>query len=62
MPTGITRHISSHRALRVNVPVAFLCSGDRLEKKNAWWHEQLKAKLAANEIRLYQESTYLFDE
>jgi len=46
----------------VVVPLAFLCGDDSLEEKNAWWHEQLKAKLAANEIRLYQESTYLFDE
>jgi hypothetical protein len=62
VPTGITRHIISHRALRVNVPLAFLCGDASLEEKNAWWHEQLKAKLAANEIRQYRESTYLFDE
>jgi L-serine kinase (ATP) / ParB family transcriptional regulator, heme-responsive regulator len=62
VPTGITRHIISHRALRVNVPLTFLCGSQSLEDKNAWWHEQVKAKLAANEIRLYQESTYLFDE
>jgi len=62
VPTGITRHIISHRALRVNVPLTLLESPEPLEKKNAWWHEQVKRKLAANEIRLYQESTYLFDE
>lgn len=62
VPTGITRHIISHRALRVNVPLALLQSHDSLEEKNAWWHEQVKRKLAANEIRLYKESTYLFDE
>jgi hypothetical protein len=62
VPTGITRHVISPRALRVNVPVSLLNSDDTLEAKNAWWHEQTKRKLAANETRLYQESTYLFDE
>jgi len=62
VPTGITRHIISHRALRINIPTNMLSSSDSLEEKNAWLHEQLKRKLAANEIRLYQESTYLFDE
>jgi len=62
VPTGITRHIINRRALRVNVPISLLSSPESLEEKNAWWHEQVKRKLAANEIRLYQESTYLFDE
>jgi hypothetical protein len=62
VPTGITRHIISYRALRVNVPVALLAGPETIEEKNAWWHEQFKRKLAANEVRLYQESTYLFDE
>ena len=62
VPTGITRHIISHRALRVNVPMALLCGDAPLEEKNDWWHEQIKRKLALNQIRLYQESTYLFDE
>ncbi len=62
VPTGITRHIISHRALRVNVPVSIMSSPETLEEKNAWWHEQVRRKLAANEVRFYQESTYLFDE
>ncbi len=62
VPTGITRHIISHRALRINLPTEILSSSDSLEEKNEWLHNQLKRKLAANEIRLYQESTYLFDE
>lgn len=62
VPTGITRHIISYRALRVNVPVALLAGPETIEEKNTWWHEQFKQKLAANEVRLYQESTYLFDE
>jgi hypothetical protein len=62
VPTGITRHIIPARALRVNVPLAVLRSDQPLAEKNAWWHERVKAKLADNEIRFYQESTYLFDE
>lgn len=62
VPTGITRHIINRRALRVNIPMSFLNSNSPLEEKNAWWHDQVKAKLASNEIRFYQESTYLFDE
>lgn len=62
VPTGITRHIISPRALRINVPIALLTGRQSLEEKTAWWHDQLKGKLARNEIRLYQEATYLFDE
>lgn len=62
VPTGITRHIISPRALRVNMPISILMSDEPLEQKTAWWHDQLKRKLAANEMRLYQESTCLFDE
>ena len=62
VPTGITRHIISPRALRVNVPLALLAGPEPLEQKNAWWHEQFKRKLAADDVRLYRESTYLFDE
>ncbi len=62
VPTGITRHIISHRALRVNIPVSLMSGAEPLSEKNAWWQNQVKSKLAANEVRFYQESTYLFDE
>lgn len=62
VPTGITRHIISPRALRVNAPMELLSGSGTLDEKNAWWHEETKRKLAANHIRLYQEATYLFDE
>jgi len=62
VPTGITRHIISHRALRVNVPVSLLAGEQSLAEKTAWWQEQMRIKLASNEVRLYQESTYLSDE
>lgn len=63
VPTGITRHIIPARALRVNVPLDLLRDPSQtLAEKNAWWQERVKAQLADNEIRFYQESTYLFDE
>ena len=63
VPTGITRHIIPARALRVNVPLDLLRDPVvTLAEKNAWWHEHVKQKLVDNEIRYYQESTYLFDE
>lgn len=63
VPTGITRHLIPARALRVNVPLTLLRDTMQgLAEKNAWWHDHVKRKLADNEIRFYQESTYLFDE
>jgi hypothetical protein len=63
VPTGITRHIIPARALRVNVPLDLLRDPTQsLEAKNAWWRDHVKAKLGDNQIRFYQESTYLFDE
>ncbi|MDQ6694244.1 MAG: ParB N-terminal domain-containing protein [Chloroflexota bacterium] len=62
VPTGITRHIIDRRALRVNVPTSLLAGAEPLEEKSAWWHDRMKRKLADNQIRLYQEATYLFDE
>ena len=63
VPTGITRHIIPARALRVNVPLDLLRDPEQsLEAKNAWWHDHVKTKLGDNQIRFYQESTYLFDE
>ncbi len=63
VPTGITRHIIPARALRVNVPLDLLQDNAMsLDEKNRWWHEYVKSKLADNEIRFYQELTYLFDE
>jgi hypothetical protein len=62
VPTGITRHIISPRALRVNVPLSLLMGEGTLAEKNEWWLEETKRRLASNQIRLYQEATYLFDE
>jgi len=33
-----------------------------LHEKNAWLQDWLRTKLVKQEVRYYQESTYLFDE
>jgi hypothetical protein len=63
MPTGITRHIIPLRALRVNFDIDVLLDREMtLEQKEAaltdWMHERLQA----GGVRVYQESTVLFDE
>jgi hypothetical protein len=63
LPTGITRHVIPGRALRVNLPLAVLMDERQTtEGKNEWLHSWISHKLAAREIRYYQEATFLFDE
>lgn len=62
LPAGITRHIIPRRALRLNMPLAVMAEDKPLAEKNAWLQTWLRKKLAAKEIRLYEESTWLFDE
>jgi len=62
LPTGVTRHVIPGRALRLNFPLSVLLDDRSLDEKNAWLQDWLRAKLADNEVRYYQESTYLFDE
>jgi len=62
LPSGITRHIIAERALRINIPLSVLSKETSLSEKEAWlsrwWHDCL----AANAVRFYAESTFLFDE
>lgn len=62
VPMGITRHIIPGRALRLNVPLDVLESGDSLEQKNAWLDAWLQDKLKHRHVRYYQEPVILFDE
>jgi hypothetical protein len=63
LPAGITRHVVSWRALRVNVPLDKLADPDRtLTEKNRWLDEWLREKAQERQVRFYQESTVLFDE
>ena len=62
LPAGITRHIIPRRALRVNVPLSLLQNDLTLFEKNRLLKDWLKEKMASKQARLYQESTFLFDE
>jgi hypothetical protein len=63
LPAGITRHVISWRALRVNVPLDRLAdTGQSLEEKNQWLDGWLREKLSQRHVRFYEEPTVLFDE
>jgi hypothetical protein len=62
LPTGITRHIISGRALRVNLPLSALSKTGELAEKNRWLAERIRQNLLDNRIRYYPEATFLFDE
>ncbi len=62
LPAGITRHVIPRRALRLNIPLTVMAENKPLEEKNEWLQLWLRQKLAAKEVRFYQESTWLFDE
>jgi hypothetical protein len=62
VPTGITRHIISPRAVNINIPLEALRADQPLAQKNAWLHAWLMERMAANAIRYYAEATFTFDE
>lgn len=62
IPSGITRHIIPNRALNINIPLEVLEADWSLDHKRAWLHDWLMARMAANAIRYYAESTFSFDE
>ena len=59
IPAGITRHIITNRALRVNFPLMILSSkAISLEEKNILLEDYLMGKSP----RVYKESTVMYDE
>ena len=63
LPAGITRHVVSWRALRLNVPLDMLADTRRsLDEKNRWLEEWVRDKTLQRQVRFYQEPTVLFDE
>lgn len=62
VPSGITRHIIANRALNINIPLGVLQSNWTLERKRDWLHDWLMARMSANAIRFYAESTFSFNE
>jgi len=62
VPSGITRHLISGRALRLDLPMTIL----RQNKPLAWKNEQLKKiirqRFEENKIRHYQEPIFIFND
>ena len=62
LPTGITRHVIPNRALRVNLPLELLRAAGTVEAKNAALSELIHERLLGHRVRVYPESTVLFDD
>jgi hypothetical protein len=62
IPTGITRHIISPRAVNIDIPLWLLASNWSLERKQAWLQDWLMERMTTNAIRYYSESTFTFNE
>jgi hypothetical protein len=62
LPSGITRHLIPHRALRLNLPLDVLWADTPRSEKNRWLGEWVRGKLQAGHVRAYEEPTVLFDE
>ncbi len=63
LPPGITRHIISGRALRLNYPLQELRYANvSLEEKNRQLKAWIQERLDAKRIRYYAEPTFVFDE
>lgn len=62
VPSGITRHIITARALNINIPIGILMADWSLEQKRDWLEEWWMERLAANAIRYYAEATFSFNE
>jgi hypothetical protein len=62
VPSGITRHIISARAININIPIGILMSEWSLKRKKEWLEEWWQERLSANAIRFYAETTFSFNE
>ena len=62
LPTGITRFTVSPRALHLNYPLHELSSGKPISYKENYLKQWIEDRVKKKNVRLYLESTYLFDE
>ncbi len=62
LPAGITRHLIRGRALRVDIPIERLASGESAAAKNRWLEEWIAEKVNTRHVRFYEEPTVSFDE
>jgi hypothetical protein len=62
IPSGVTRHLISGRALRLHYPLDRLNAPVPLEVKHREFQAWLQGKLEKKQVRYYAEPTYMFDE
>jgi hypothetical protein len=62
LPAGVTRFLISPRALRVKYPMEKLSSSKTLEEKNEELQEFLKQRMESKGVRVYTETSVLYDE
>jgi len=62
LPAGVTRHVISGRALRINVPLDVLRSSGSVTDKDQWLRARIHEQIVNDRVRHYPEATFLFDE
>lgn len=62
LPAGVTRFIVSPRALRVNYPLQNLCGDHTLEEKRQILRTFIQDRMDKKGVRIYTETTVLYDE
>ena len=62
LPPGITRFTVSPRALHLNFPLHELSSARPLAEKQAFLDRWVEDRVTSKGVRMYVETTYLFDE
>jgi hypothetical protein len=62
VPTGVTRHVISPRAVNINISLEVLRADWPLDRKQEWLRDWLMERMATNAIRYYAEATFTFDE
>jgi hypothetical protein len=63
LPPGISRHIISGRAMRLNYPLEALQNTTQsLAEKNAALLKWMQERAGQKRIRLYEEATFIFDD
>jgi hypothetical protein len=62
LPAGVTRFLVSPRALRINYPLDKLSSKKSLREKNDELHAFIKQRMEIKGVRVYTETTVLYDE
>ena len=62
LPAGVTRFLVSPRALRIKYPIERLVSSKNLAEKNQELAEFIRKRMEVKGVRVYTETTVLYDE